>query len=321
MATKTVNYSLTKPAQTDYYDVDVFNKNMDIIDAELKANAGHTHALSSNSITGILPITKGGTGNTSVDTTPTSGSTKMVTSGGVYAAIVNTNKVYVYATDTPNDYKNIKNGLLSSSLRNAISILRANGTSKTAEVILLPGTHNLSTYLSATDTDGFTDLTIRGLSPALRDDCIINYNGTITCIMRFENCEHLLLKDFRTNTSTAYAEAISITGNCKSFVCQNLYLQGGNYGITSSVPYSTLYNAEIGNCIFKKIDINEAVYGLSNVHITALGDNYLGTSGKIAIAKIYGNICLNDGLDFNYTCNCVSEKSRIIEYGNFISNL
>lgn len=36
---------------------------------------------------GILPVARGGTGNSSADTTPTSGSTKMVTSGGVYTAI------------------------------------------------------------------------------------------------------------------------------------------------------------------------------------------------------------------------------------------
>ena len=38
-------------------------------------------------VTGVLPVANGGTGNTSVDTTPTSGSTKMVTSGGVYTAL------------------------------------------------------------------------------------------------------------------------------------------------------------------------------------------------------------------------------------------
>lgn len=38
-------------------------------------------------VTGTLPVANGGTGNTSVDTAPTSGSTKMVTSGGVYTAI------------------------------------------------------------------------------------------------------------------------------------------------------------------------------------------------------------------------------------------
>lgn len=52
MATKTTNYNLTKPAQTDYYNVDVFNTNMDVIDKELKsnktlatgkANTSHTH--------------------------------------------------------------------------------------------------------------------------------------------------------------------------------------------------------------------------------------------------------------------------------------
>ena len=38
-------------------------------------------------VTGTLPVINGGTGNTSVDTTPTSGSKKMVTSGGVYTAL------------------------------------------------------------------------------------------------------------------------------------------------------------------------------------------------------------------------------------------
>lgn len=36
MATKTPNYNLNKPAQTDFYDVDVQNENMDLIDAALE---------------------------------------------------------------------------------------------------------------------------------------------------------------------------------------------------------------------------------------------------------------------------------------------
>ena len=51
-----------------------------------KAAATHTHA-ASDITSGTLPVARGGTGNTSVDTTPTSGSTKMVTSGGVYTAL------------------------------------------------------------------------------------------------------------------------------------------------------------------------------------------------------------------------------------------
>ena len=38
-------------------------------------------------VNGVLPVANGGTGNSSVDTTPVSGSTKMVTSGGVFAAL------------------------------------------------------------------------------------------------------------------------------------------------------------------------------------------------------------------------------------------
>lgn len=51
------------------------------------AAASHTHAASD--ITGTLGTAHGGTGNSSVDTAPTSGSTKMVTSGGVYTAFSN----------------------------------------------------------------------------------------------------------------------------------------------------------------------------------------------------------------------------------------
>ena len=36
MSTKTTNYDMTLPAQEDYYDVDIFNENYEIIDEELK---------------------------------------------------------------------------------------------------------------------------------------------------------------------------------------------------------------------------------------------------------------------------------------------
>lgn len=55
---------------------------------ENKADSVHTHS-ADDIDTGILSVARGGTGNTSVDTAPTSGSTKMVTSGGVYTAIAN----------------------------------------------------------------------------------------------------------------------------------------------------------------------------------------------------------------------------------------
>ena len=47
MATKTTNYGLTKPDGTDFYDVDVQNSNMDIIDKQMKANANAITQLNS----------------------------------------------------------------------------------------------------------------------------------------------------------------------------------------------------------------------------------------------------------------------------------
>ena len=41
MATNTTNFNLVKPAQDDFYDIDVQNGNMDIIDAELKKSKDH----------------------------------------------------------------------------------------------------------------------------------------------------------------------------------------------------------------------------------------------------------------------------------------
>lgn len=48
MATKTTNYGLEKPDGTDFYDVDVQNSNMDIIDKQMKANANDITQLNSD---------------------------------------------------------------------------------------------------------------------------------------------------------------------------------------------------------------------------------------------------------------------------------
>lgn len=48
MATKTTNYGLEKPNGTDFYDVDVQNSNMDIIDKQMKANANGITQLNSD---------------------------------------------------------------------------------------------------------------------------------------------------------------------------------------------------------------------------------------------------------------------------------
>ena len=56
------------------------------------ANKNNPHAVTLAQVLGgggssVIPVANGGTGNSSVDSTPTQNSTKMVTSGGVYTAL------------------------------------------------------------------------------------------------------------------------------------------------------------------------------------------------------------------------------------------
>jgi len=63
---------------------------------DIRVNLASTSAASFNGtaaanpgVTGVLPVANGGTGASTVDTAPTSGSSRMVTSGGVYTAMAN----------------------------------------------------------------------------------------------------------------------------------------------------------------------------------------------------------------------------------------
>ena len=57
MSSKTTNYSLTKPAQSDFYNVDDFNDNADIIDAELKKGSD---TLGSEDFSALAPSVSAG---------------------------------------------------------------------------------------------------------------------------------------------------------------------------------------------------------------------------------------------------------------------
>ena len=61
-----------------------------------KAAASHNHS-AANITSGTLAVARGGTGQTSVDTTPTSGSKKMCTSGGIYTALAGKQAAGSYA--------------------------------------------------------------------------------------------------------------------------------------------------------------------------------------------------------------------------------
>lgn len=73
MATNTTNFGLVKPAQDDFYDIDVQNDNMDIIDEELKKSKDHIdnksnpHGVTASQI-GAVKTTDVVNGLTSTDT-------------------------------------------------------------------------------------------------------------------------------------------------------------------------------------------------------------------------------------------------------------
>lgn len=79
--------ALTGKADTTHYHDDRYTKTTELTTLlGGKANSSHSHAASDVS-SGVLPVARGGTGSGSVDNAPTSGSTRMVTSGGVYTAL------------------------------------------------------------------------------------------------------------------------------------------------------------------------------------------------------------------------------------------
>lgn len=62
MASYTPNYNLKKPAQDDFFDVDDFNGNSDIIDTALNNKLNTDFSNISGGGGGVVPITAGGTG-------------------------------------------------------------------------------------------------------------------------------------------------------------------------------------------------------------------------------------------------------------------
>lgn len=62
MANYTPNYNLKKPAQDDFFDVDDFNGNSDIIDTALNNKLNTDFSNISGGGGGVVPITAGGTG-------------------------------------------------------------------------------------------------------------------------------------------------------------------------------------------------------------------------------------------------------------------
>lgn len=177
------------PLQSDEYDVDIFNENFRELDGKIdenfetmsnnmaqkadvsdveemendlntkingKASSSHNHS-AGNITSGVLPVARGGTGQGSVDTTPTSGSSKMVTSGGVYEAInasgmaSNVHRLKVTVDD------NLGSGGSQAIIFNTVEKLSGSAKYETGDIVFVtfiietPITENTTYHISLYD--------------------------------------------------------------------------------------------------------------------------------------------------------------------------
>ncbi|HWP80342.1 MAG TPA: hypothetical protein VN446_06825 [Candidatus Acidoferrum sp.] len=102
------------------------------------AAASHTHA-ASGITSGTLPVARGGTGNSSVDVAPTAGSTKMVTSGGVFTALTAKQAAAVTLTAT----------LTAAGWSGGTQTVTASGVTATNTVFVAPAPADQETYTEA----------------------------------------------------------------------------------------------------------------------------------------------------------------------------
>lgn len=154
MATYTPNYNLVKPDYEEPADIAQLNNNADLIDAALAEKQA----------------------TLTFDTTPTSGSTNPVTSGGVYteagnlaagmAILANNN---THAAIASGQYVYVRgHGSLSDGLYKATAAIAANGTLSTSNLTAVSGgglnavnsdLKNFSTYTLVNKTGITTDAT------------------------------------------------------------------------------------------------------------------------------------------------------------------
>ena len=128
-----------------------------------KAAASHNHS-AANITSGTLAVARGGTGQTSVDTTPTSGSKKMCTSGGIYTALAGKQAAGSYAaashshnganlsfdsTRSINDVINNNYSMIVAA-NNEISSLKSSVSSGKAQIASAITDKGVSTAASAT---------------------------------------------------------------------------------------------------------------------------------------------------------------------------
>ncbi len=184
-------------------------------------------------------------------------------------ANVNGNIIYVKADDTDEEYYT-RLGINKSDCKSTL-ILALQGAKEGNEIVLLPGTHDCHNGCRI-DTD---KLTIRGLSPALRDVTKLNgyYNEiglkTANSALNIE-ANDIVLKDFSTTTyqSTVYPVGGGIGIVCdwgkKVFTFENIIIDNIHFYDDTYILITVnnhlaeeslnIKNLRISNCICDRAD-------------------------------------------------------------------
>lgn len=286
---------LVYPKQTDEYDVDIFNNNFkklkNTIDNNEINTANNLAQKASQADVDDMRDTFEGACDTLSENAVTEEKARAVADNKLQNAIKDLiNVIYVKASDTPAAFTDINTdyNMIYSSLSTAIS-----NAYEGCEVVLLPGTHTITTPLNL---ENAKNITVRGFADVYRNDCIINYTGSVTMAVRIHGATNLILKDFT-------LKAIGATSCCiggaqlNNIILKNLYLYGGGVGLccvaTSGYNY-TADNIDVINCIFKQVTAN-GIYGKRNVFIS------LSPAVEGSVIRIEGNISLNEAKAFYYT--------------------
>ena len=307
MANKTTNYNLTKPLPEDFYDIEVHNANMDIIDGELKKRATldngkvPTNQLpigTANGVAGLdetgkvatstLPIgTAGGVAGLDEEgKLPAEAFPEGVGGGGKRTARFTVGSSQYGWTDSDCDY--LCDGTADEvEINAAIQALRSTG----GEVVLLDGLYNL-----------------KGAILINKDNVTLSGNGANTKIVRAFNDDE-------------YSDKQGMVVITNSFcTIKNLYFDGvkgsyasntiiGIYGDNCIIADNTIVNSSCdgiyveGN--FHTIDNNIITGCNGNGLYLYEGNKYTVTNNKITGSTVYGMYLYNvkDSVISNNVCN------------------
>lgn len=263
-----------------------------------------------------------------VDTSVINGSHNIVSSDGVYTALDAKCRIYVKTESTPICYTTFTDGTMVSSLQSALTIINNQNTTSRYEIILLPGTHNLSYSISPSKE--MVDLTIRGFNQSNRDNCIINFESKETStnkapifIGAVNDNFSLTLKDFTIKTNNAKASCAYLSG-CTSVDIDNVFFVGGNVSGESSSSYTyhgVIKFANLNSCYVKRINVSNCIFDNLNTGLYSYCV-YIESAGEQrdpCLVRLHGNACITKNKNFDYyvvrSANCT-----IIDYLKSIQN-